>query len=532
MGEVKKVCSVLLALAITLALLPGTAVGASKKWRTDRKTIAGFDVEATPDELDIVTIERHWFGGEKPADPKAVLIMVPGFFGGAGNFRYVGRRLVERKHGLQVWALDRRSNALENRCGMERAEDSKSYPGLSGLGIYYLQGTLPLGDCPIPEDDLDPTTWQDLDTEYFPEQEEAGSIGMADWALETTLGDVRAVVRRAHKLYPDAKVVLGGHSLGGMTSQAYAGWRFGSRRKSAGWRDIDGMVLIDGAMRGNHWVDELLPQHFEREQELADGTFYWERADAGYLLGYLAEIGGMATSFGSELESFLWTSLKGTPLEWPDPTTCPTNKAVFAALTDDQYAFSQTFEMHQGTLASPVDLDANGIDDVCKSPNQDRLLAHWTDFDQVGELSSTDRWARLTWQGSGPNFVEWFFPIAMNSQMDLAHNLDSKATYFDEISQTETTAAESKGHRVFDTARVAVPTYAFVAAFCTEPFEWYSTVATNLPSYWIVDHSGEDCETPASVPYSHLDPILAEDRGGHTNGFVVTLLDWLEQEVL
>jgi len=40
-------------------------------------------------------------------------------------------------------------------------------------------------------------------------------------------------------------VILGGHSLGGSTVMAYAAWDFNGR---AGYRDIDGMVLIDGAL--------------------------------------------------------------------------------------------------------------------------------------------------------------------------------------------------------------------------------------------------------------------------------------------
>jgi hypothetical protein len=317
-----------------------------------------------------------------------------------------------------------------------------------------------------------------------------------------------------------------------MTAQAYAGWRFGKGKRSAGWRDLDGLVLIDGSMDGTHWADVLLPQHFEREDELAQGIYYWQRPEAGYLLGYLAEIGGMAATFGAELESFLWSSLEGTPLQWPDPATCPTNKAVFAALTDDEYGFSGTFMSHQGELLAPVDLDQDGEDDTCAGGSSDRLLAHWSDFDETGEFSSTDRWARLTFEGTAPNFAEWYFPIALNSEMDLAHNLDSKAAYLDESTQAETTAADSFGHRIFDTARVKLPAFGFVTANCMDPYEWYGSVATSLTDYTLVDRSQEHCGEDAGEDWAHLDPLLAEDEGGHTNDFVRTLARWLEAEVL
>ena len=40
--------------------------------------------------------------------------LVPGFVSGSGDFTLVARELVKRVPGLQVWAEDRRSNALED----------------------------------------------------------------------------------------------------------------------------------------------------------------------------------------------------------------------------------------------------------------------------------------------------------------------------------------------------------------------------------------------------------------------------------
>ena len=45
------------------------------------------------------------FGSPKA---KRVLILVPGFLGGAGDFRLIARDIVKRVPGLQVWAFDRR----------------------------------------------------------------------------------------------------------------------------------------------------------------------------------------------------------------------------------------------------------------------------------------------------------------------------------------------------------------------------------------------------------------------------------------
>jgi hypothetical protein len=51
----------------------------------------------------------HKFG---PSDGQRVLVLMPGTQGGAGDFTLVARNLVRRIDGLQVWAIDRRTQAL------------------------------------------------------------------------------------------------------------------------------------------------------------------------------------------------------------------------------------------------------------------------------------------------------------------------------------------------------------------------------------------------------------------------------------
>src|SRR5919198_812279 len=49
-----------------------------------------------------------------PGSAKPVLLLMPGYQGGAGDFTLVAREIVKRVPGLQVWALDRRSQSLED----------------------------------------------------------------------------------------------------------------------------------------------------------------------------------------------------------------------------------------------------------------------------------------------------------------------------------------------------------------------------------------------------------------------------------
>ncbi|HEX4719867.1 MAG TPA: hypothetical protein VH300_15185, partial [Thermoleophilaceae bacterium] len=62
------------------------------------------------------------------------------------------------------------------------------------------------------------------------------------WGMNTEIQDLRRVVQRAQKR--GGKVVVGGHSLGGSITSAYATWDFGGKPGAEG---LAGLVFIDGA---------------------------------------------------------------------------------------------------------------------------------------------------------------------------------------------------------------------------------------------------------------------------------------------
>ena len=64
--------------------------------------------------------------------------------------------------------------------------------------------------------------------------------------MKVALRDAHSVVRRAKR--GGRSVVLGGHSLGASLTLAYAAWDFGGK---PGYKDLDGMVLIDGGLLGS-----------------------------------------------------------------------------------------------------------------------------------------------------------------------------------------------------------------------------------------------------------------------------------------
>ena len=70
----------------------------------------------TPAKYDKVFVTK--FGSPKATK---VLVLIPGTNGGAGNFTLVARQIVKRLPSFQVWAMDRREQALEDTSRMEQA---------------------------------------------------------------------------------------------------------------------------------------------------------------------------------------------------------------------------------------------------------------------------------------------------------------------------------------------------------------------------------------------------------------------------
>jgi pimeloyl-ACP methyl ester carboxylesterase len=197
-------------LLASIAALAALAAGASTATAESTFFVQGYDEPSTPARYDRVRVKA--FG---PTTARRVLVLVPGTIAGAGSFTPVARQLVARVRGLQIWAIDRRSNALEDTSRFQAGhtpEEALDYYG--GLKFRQVDGA-----------------------------REARFARR--WGLKVSLEDVRRVVLRARQ--GGRKVTLGGHSLGASTAVAYATWDFAGR---PGYRDVDGLVLIDGGLLG------------------------------------------------------------------------------------------------------------------------------------------------------------------------------------------------------------------------------------------------------------------------------------------
>lgn len=199
-------------LSLGAALLLGTAQAlpsptpgeaALDRVPAERVVRPGATLSGTPPELNASITVRYG-----PARPRAALLLMPGFLGGAGSFDRLARQLVALDPGLAVWAVDRRANALEPQAQLAAADPA-------GLARIVQRG--------------------------LPARSPASLTFMREWGLDLTLRDWRAAVLEARTLTPN--VFLGGHSLGGVLAGLYAAYDFGG---TPGWQDVRGLVLLDG----------------------------------------------------------------------------------------------------------------------------------------------------------------------------------------------------------------------------------------------------------------------------------------------
>ena len=365
---------------------------------------AGADVRFTvpsrgpgPAAYDKVTVTRI---GASKAD--TVLVLVPGFQGGAGDFTLIGHDIVDRVGNLQVWAVDRRSQALEDTSRFTGALAGKV--SVQSAFNYYL-GWL-----------ADPTI-----TPHYQPLDGSKLAFAKDWGLKTALDDVRSVVLRAHRA--GKRVILGGHSLGASMAVAYASWDFDGR---PGYRDISGLLLIDGGLLGS-FSTPTLAQTQARIAELrkpATSPFV-DLLGVGlpWAAGVFAETGALAALKAPTAPSVL----QAFPL-LPDafkPPVAATNRGAFGFAFDNDTAPPgfELIELRMGRLGPTGD---------------------WQD----GEVTPVARAARLFAQEPA-NATEWYFPTRLTLDVDAANALSRN-------SQTNLL-----GLRTWRRSRIDVPLYAF-----------------------------------------------------------------------
>lgn len=185
--------------------------------------------DETPGELNVVQVLRYRQDVDPPAPATVVIVALPGFLGGGASWDGLARAMVKRGAAsgqvIEVWAIDRRSNLLEDLVGSDTAEAA----GNPEIAAGYYNGT------------------DTIDGQLFPGFKLQTDVPFeSEWGLATHVEDVHRVVQIVPQAARRGHVFLMGHSLSGQFVEAYAAWRFADGVR--GGDEIAGLIMIDGVL--------------------------------------------------------------------------------------------------------------------------------------------------------------------------------------------------------------------------------------------------------------------------------------------
>ncbi len=201
--------------------------------------------------------------------PDAILVLVPGFEGGAGNFRILAQNLITRAQAdnftLEVWAYDRRSNQLEDLEGLDLAEQYSS----PQIALDWLFGD-ELGLT------LHPVLAAGPNRRGVFYDTQADIPFVANWTPLVFARDIDTIVAAASAAATNHNVFLGGHSMGTTFTARYAATDFnltGVGPADPGYAKVRGLVLLEGG-GGNTSGASLTADTLDRIEAKFDGGLY------------------------------------------------------------------------------------------------------------------------------------------------------------------------------------------------------------------------------------------------------------------
>jgi pimeloyl-ACP methyl ester carboxylesterase len=398
-----------LAAMVACAVLAAPAAGAVRFQRVD-----GFHAAGTPDRLNKVGVLKVG-----PSRAPNVLILNPGTSASAAYFAPLARTVAKQAKGWQVWAVERRENLLEDHSVADRVKAGKA----SGRRLFkYYLGYLTDSSvtdhyAPVPDPDVP-----------FARQ----------WGMRVAVEDLHRVVQRAKRL--GGKVVLGGHSLGGSITTAYATWDFNGK---PGGRDLAGLVFIDGGSGPTPVTPEQANQSL---QDLQAGSPWLAFG------GIPAPFAGLFNIVGSTLAR----TEPNAPSEFHDWPLLPAN-LIPPVLTSNLGGYGYALD----TETSPPTLAAAQAHLGRLAPSGDPR--GWT---RAGELTPIRRFADM-FSGTGLPGLDgtaWYHPrrltidsgaIAAGNANPAQQVLDVRATHGDDLRKLRiyAFAASLGAQRVIDAAR-------------------------------------------------------------------------------
>ena len=425
----------------------------------------GFDAPGTPHSLDRVGVLR--FGPDRAPN---ILVLNPGTSAGSAYFAPLARQIVKRTKGWQVWSVERRENQLEDQSVFDLAKHGKATP--AKVFDYYLRW---LTDHSI-TDHVHPVA--DADVQFAKQ-----------WGMRVEIHDLRNVVRAAER--QGRHVVVGGHSLGGSITAAYATWDFHGK---PGAKGLSGLVFIDGGSSPEPVSEADAKQSLN---ELRRGSSPWLSFGGipAPFAGLFGDSGSSSAKMAPNARSLgqNWVGLPSN-LKPPVPVT---NEAQFGYASDvatspDSLA---AFQVHAGHVQS-------GGCDPC----------HWVRDDAITPIQ---RYATMIsgWGLQDVDGTAWYHPMRLT--IDAGAVADGNRNPAQKVLHVKAIHGDD----------VHVPIYAFAAALGDgRVVDAARALAhqSDLPprKVTIVDrhstyaHNDPNAAFPRNAFFKHLQPFLAGIRRG------------------
>ncbi|MEM8562781.1 MAG: hypothetical protein AAGF57_11135 [Pseudomonadota bacterium] len=241
---------------------PAQTPGSSGVTVTNEKLLAQFG--SADVDLNRARYTRYFLSDQVDIQPQAIVVLIPGFLGGAAEFRALAdnvmrRAQAEQSLALEVWAIDRRSAQLEDTEGLDVAEELRD----PLVGLDFLFGEQ-LG-LTLSQPLVDSVNRRAL---YY--NASSDTAFMANWTYLVHTLDIDAVVERALETAVNNNVFLGGHSAGTGYTARYAAtdFNFSGGEPQPGFEKVRGLILLEGGGASN---SEVAPT--DAELDLIEARF-------------------------------------------------------------------------------------------------------------------------------------------------------------------------------------------------------------------------------------------------------------------
>lgn len=386
--------------------------------RREAMIVRGVDETSTPDEHDALRLVRYRVDPAEPA--RAIVVLMPGFLGGAGSFDPLARALVRASKpgdAIEAWAIDRRANLLEDHHGLDVAEVRRD-PELAVR--YYFDG-----------EEVEGKTFAG----FLPQ---SALPFESEWGLATTIGDLRRVIEAVPSAERRGRVFLVGHSLGATIAEEYAAWDFDG---TPGYAELAGLALVDGVAQSEGASAPPLseteyvkggaggPGGFGNSglEGITSGTRYVSLPLLGTKVYPTASISAQRALLTPDavIEDGYRDPLFQTLLALKDVPPMTNRAAMGFAFDDASNGLSFAAVSCGGATGGPVESYEGLFGVELVHPTDPAATYDWIEFDGTTpkEHTDLDDLARSWHEGPGLDFSEWYFPARLPLDAQAASTL-------------------------------------------------------------------------------------------------------------